>query len=93
MFDTVDSPCFEVTTASSPAARPCSAGISTSRLRGRPVVVRGVTHLCFDTDGLVCPAPRLLGPSRGNSERLPIISSLMRWLKKRLASECLVGRG
>ena len=56
------------------------------RLRSRPVVIRGVTHLSFDTDGLVCLHRDYWDPAEELYERLPLIGSLMRWLKKRLAS-------
>jgi hypothetical protein len=49
-------------------------------------VIHGVTHLCFDTDGLVCLHRDYWDPAEELYERLPIIGSLMRWLKKRLAS-------
>ena len=86
MFDTVDSPRFEVTTRLLTGREAMLGWDFHLRLRGRPVVVRGVTHLCFDTDGLVCLHRDYWDPAEELYERLPIIGSLMRWLKKRLAS-------
>lgn len=86
MFDTVEAPRFEVTTRLLTGREAMLGWDFHLRLRGRPVVVRGVTHLSFDTDGLVCLHRDYWDPAEELYERLPIIGALMRWLKKRLAS-------
>ncbi len=86
MFDTVDSPRFEVTTRLLTGREAMLGWDFHLRLRGRPVVVRGVTHLCFDADGRVCLHRDYWDPAEELYERLPIIGGLMRWLKRRLAS-------
>ena len=86
MFTTVEAPRFEVTTRLLTGREAMLGWDFHLRLRGRPVVVRGVTHLSFDTDGLVCLHRDYWDPAEELYERLPIIGALMRRLKKRLAS-------
>ena len=86
MFTTVEAPRFEVTTRLLTGREAMLGWDFHLRPRGRPVVIRGVTHLSFDTDGLVCLHRDYWDPAEELYERLPIIGSLMRWLKKRLAS-------
>ena len=86
MFTTVEAPRFEVTTRLLTGREAMLGWDFHLRLRGRPVVIHGVTHLCFDTDGLVCLHRDYWDPAEELYERLPIIGALMRWLKKRLAS-------
>ena len=86
MFETVEAPRFEVTTRLLTGREAMLGWDFHLRLRGRPVVIHGVTHLSFDTDGLVCLHRDYWDPAEELYERLPIIGALMRWLKKRLAS-------
>ena len=86
MFTTVEAPRFEVTTRLLTGREAMLGWDFHLRLRGRPVVIHGVTHLSFDTDGLVCLHRDYWDPAEELYERLPIIGALMRWLKKRLAS-------
>lgn len=86
MFATVDAPRFEVTTRLLTGREAMLGWDFHIRLRGRPVVIRGVTHLGFDTDGRVCRHRDYWDPAEELYEHLPILGTLMRWLKKRLAS-------
>lgn len=86
MFTTVEAPRFEVTTRLLTGREAMLGWDFHLRLRGRPVVIHGVTHLSFDIDGLVCLHRDYWDPAEELYERLPIIGALMRWLKKRLAS-------
>ena len=86
MFTTVEAPRFEVTTRLLTGREAMLGWDFHLRLRGRPVVIHGVTHLSFDTDGLVCLHRDYWDPAEELYERLPLIGALMRWLKKRLAS-------
>ena len=86
MFTTVEAPRFEVTNRLLTGREAMLGWDFHLRLRGRPVVIHGVTHLSFDTDGLVCLHRDYWDPAEELYERLPIIGALMRWLKKRLAS-------
>ena len=86
MFDTVDSPRFEVTTRLLTGREAMLGWDFYLRLRGRPRVIRGVTHLGFDADGRVCRHRDYWDPAEELYEHLPLLGSLMRWLKKRLAS-------
>ena len=86
MFTTVEAPRFEVTTRLLTGREAMLGWDFHLRLRGRPVVIHGVTHLSFDTDGLVCLHRDYWDAAEELYERLPIIGALMRWLKKRLAS-------
>ena len=86
MFTTVEAPRFEVTTRILTGREAMLGWDFHLRLRGRPVLIRGVTHLSFDTDGLVCLHRDYWDAAEELYERLPIIGGLMRWLKRRLAS-------
>ena len=86
MFETVEAPRFEVTTRILTGREAMLGWDFHLRLRGQPVVIRGVTHLSFDTDGLVCLHRDYWDAAEELYERLPIIGGLMRWLKRRLAS-------
>jgi len=86
MFTTVEAPRFEVTTRLLTGREAMLGWDFHLRLRGRPVVIHGVTHLSFDTDGLVCLHRDYWDPAEELYEHLPLLGSLMRWLKKRLAS-------
>lgn len=86
MFKTVEAPRFEVTTRLLTGREAMLGWDFHLRLRGRPVVIHGVTHLCFDADGLVCLHRDYWDAAEELYERLPLIGGLMRWLKRRLAS-------
>lgn len=86
MFATVEAPRFEVTTRLLTGREAMLGWDFYLRLRGRPRVIRGVTHLGFDADGRVCRHRDYWDPAEELYEHLPLLGSLMRWLKKRLAS-------
>lgn len=52
-------------------------------LRHRPQVIVGASHLVFSTQGLVTLHRDYWDAAQGLYEKLPVIGSLMRWLKGR----------
>jgi hypothetical protein len=86
MFATVESPRFVVTTR---IVQGCEAMLGWDfhlRLRGRDIVIRGVSHLRFDAGGRVTLHRDYWDAAEELYERLPLIGALMRWLRGRLAS-------
>ena len=86
MFTTVEAPRFEVTTRLLTGREAMLGWDFHLRLRGRPVVIRGVTHHSFDTDGLVCLHRDYWDAAEELYEKLPVVGALMRWLKRRANS-------
>ena len=86
MFTTVEAPRFEVTTRLLTGREAMLGWDFHLRLRGRPVVIRGVTHLSFDTDGLVCLHRDYWDAAEELYMTLPVIGWLMRRLRKALSA-------
>jgi hypothetical protein len=84
MFTTVEAPRFEVTTRLLTGREAMLGWDFHLRLRGRPVVIHGVTHLSFDTDGPVC-LHRATG-TRPRALRTPASSGADALAEERLAS-------
>ena len=56
------------------------------RLRGRDIVVRGVSHLRFDAGGKVVVHRDYWDPAEELYAHLPLIGSLMRALQRKLSA-------
>jgi hypothetical protein len=58
------------------------------RLRGAPAVIRGVSHLRFDGAGRVVDHRDYWDAAEELYARLPVLGTLMRWLRERLSARC-----
>jgi ketosteroid isomerase-like protein len=86
MFATVDTPRFVVGTRIVQGSEAMLGWDFHLRVRGRPVVIQGVTQLRFDTDGRVTLHRDYWDAAGELYVHLPLIGRLMRWLQARLGS-------
>lgn len=86
MFDTVDAPRFVVTERIEQGAQAMLGWDFHFLLRGRPVVVHGVTHLRFDAGGRVLLHRDYWDAAEELYEKLPLLGALMRALRRRLSA-------
>ncbi|MFU2486082.1 nuclear transport factor 2 family protein [Thauera sp. WH-1] len=86
MFDTVDAPRFVVTERIAQGAQAMLGWDFHFVLRGRPVVVHGVTHLRFDAGGRVVLHRDYWDAAEELYEKLPLLGTLMRALRRRLSA-------
>ncbi len=86
MFAKVDAPRFIVTRRIVQADQAMLGWDFHLRLRGRDIVVRGVTHLSFDVDIRVALHRDYWDPAEDLYAQLPLIGTLMRVLRRKLSA-------
>lgn len=86
MFATVEAPRFRVTTAIVQGSQAMLGWEFALRLRGRRVLLRGVSHLAFDALGRVSRHRDYWDAAEELYEKLPLLGGLMRLLRHRLAT-------
>ncbi len=87
MFATTEAPRFEVTDCIEQGEQAMLGWAFHFALRGRPLVVRGVTHLRFDADGRVVLHRDYWDAAEELYEKLPLIGAPLRWLRRRMSVE------
>jgi steroid Delta-isomerase len=88
MFEQVDEPRFTVTHAVAQGNDAFLTWKFLFRMKGspdRPQVIRGATHIQFDADGRVAVHRDYWDAAEELYEKLPLLGSLMRFLKRRAA--------
>jgi ketosteroid isomerase-like protein len=86
MFATADAPRFVVTRRIVQGDQAMLGWDFHLRLRGREIVVRGVSHLSFDADGRVGLHRDYWDPAEELYVHLPVIGVLMRALRRKLSA-------
>ena len=86
MFINVDAPRFVVTSRIVQGGQAMLGWDFHLVLRGRPVTVRGVSHLVFDDRGRVCLHRDYWDPAEELYAHLPIVGGLMRLLRRKLSA-------
>ncbi|MBL8462197.1 MAG: nuclear transport factor 2 family protein [Thauera sp.] len=86
MFATTEAPRFEVTDCIEQGEQAMLGWAFHFALRGRPLVVRGVTHLRFDADGRVVLHRDYWDAAEELYEKLPLIGAPLRWLRRRMSA-------
>jgi len=86
MFATADAPRFVVTRHIVQGDQAMLGWDFHLRLRGRGVVVRGVSHLGFDADGRVVLHRDYWDPAEELYAHLPLIGGLLRVLRRKLSA-------
>ncbi len=86
MFATVEAPHFTVTTCIVDGDQAMLGWDFRLRLRGRDIVVRGVSHLRFDAGGRVRMHRDYWDAAEELYARLPVLGALMRLLRRRLSA-------
>ena len=86
MFASVDTPRFVVTTRIVDGDQAMLGWNFHLRLRGRELVVRGVSHLRFDASAKVVVHRDYWDPAEDLYAHLPLIGSLMRALRRKLSA-------
>jgi len=90
MYEQVDAPRFVVSTRvlqGSEAFLIWEFHFRMRRFSGAGQVIRGATHLRFDDQGLVCLHRDYWDAAEELYEKLPLLGGVMRWLKRRAASQ------
>ncbi len=88
MFRTVEAPRFVVVARIVDGAQAMLGWEFHLRLRGAPAVIRGVSHLRFDGAGRVVDHRDYWDAAEELYARLPVLGTLMRWLRERLSARC-----
>lgn len=86
MFETLHAPRFKVIAVLGDDAECMLTWVFDTRLRGRPLRIRGATHLRFDATGRILDHRDYWDAAHELYARLPVIGGLFRWLRKRLAA-------
>lgn len=86
MFAAVEAPRFMVTTCIVDGDQAMLGWDFHLRLRGRDIVVRGVSHLRFDAGGRVEMHRDYWDAAEELYARLPVVGALMRLLRRRLSA-------
>lgn len=86
MFAAVDTPRFVVTSRIASGHEAMLGWDFHLRLRSRDIVIRGVSHLRFDASGRVCMHRDYWDAAEELYEKLPLVGTLMRALRQRLAA-------
>ena len=87
MFATVAAPRFVITARIAQGEQAMLGWDFFLQLRGRVIVIRGVTHLRFDAAGKVVLHRDYWDAAEELYARLPLIGGVMRWLRRRLAAK------
>lgn len=86
MFATVETPRFVVTTRIAEGRQAMLGWDFHLQLRGRALVIRGVSHVRFDDDGKVLVHRDYWDAAEEFYARLPILGALMRVLRRKLSA-------
>lgn len=86
MFATAEAPRFEVTDCIEQGEQAMLGWEFHFVLRGRALIVRGVTHLRFDADGRVVLHRDYWDAAEELYEQLPLLGGVMRLIKRRLSA-------
>lgn len=86
MFATVEAPRFVVTHRIVQGEQAMLGWDFHLRLRGRAIVVRGVSHLRVDAEGRVCVHRDYWDPAEELYAHLPVLGGLMRLLRRKLSA-------
>lgn len=85
MFDNLDHPKFIVDSVIGEGSQGCLIWRLTCAFKGRPITVHGSTHLVLDQAGLVATHRDYWDTSEEVFERIPVLGSILRMLKRRMA--------
>jgi hypothetical protein len=86
MFDTLQAPRFQVTSRMAEGREGWLAWDFTFTSGGKRQLVRGATHLLFDEEGRIASHRDYWDPAEELYEKVPVLGTLMRWIKRRLAA-------
>lgn len=86
MFAVVEAPRFVVTARISEGRQAMLGWDFHLRLRGRDLVIHGVSHVCFDAGGLVIEHRDFWDPAGQIYARVPVVGGLMRLLQHRFSA-------
>ncbi len=86
MFEQVDAPRFEVHEAVAQGGQAFLTWTMHFARRGAPQSIRGASHLRLAADGRIAGHRDYWDAAEELYEKLPVLSVLMRWLKRRLAA-------
>lgn len=86
MFEQVDHPRFEITTRIVEGDQAMLGWVFRFEMRRRPIEIRGVTHLVFDTYGRIIVHRDYWDAAEELYAKLPVLGGLMRWLATRLSA-------
>ena len=86
MFEQLDAPRFKVHSAMSDGADAWLEWTMYLQLRGRELSIEGATRLRFDDVGRVAEHRDYWDAAQELYEKLPVLGSLMRWLRRRLGA-------
>ncbi len=86
MFATADAPRFRVTWQMVQGREAVLGWEFQLRLRGRPGVIEGVSHLRFDAAGQVVAHRDYWDAASELYEKLPVVGAGVAWLRRRLAA-------
>lgn len=86
MFDQLDSPAFRVGTRIVEGDQLMLGWVFSFRRGGRPIEIRGVTHMILDGDGRISLHRDYWDPAEELYSKLPLIGAPIRWLAARLSA-------
>lgn len=86
MYSQVDAPRFEVTSSQCVADTAWLEWVMHFEMRGRPQAIVGATRLLFDAQGRVTDHRDYWDAAQELYEKLPLIGSVLRALRRRLAA-------
>lgn len=86
MFDQLDSPTFKVGTRIVDGDQLMLGWVFSFRRGGRPIEVRGVTHMILDGDGRISLHRDYWDVAEELYSKLPLIGAPIRWLAARLSA-------
>ncbi|WP_374661579.1 nuclear transport factor 2 family protein [Inhella sp.] len=87
MFESLETPRFEVREAFGAGDQAFLTWDFSFRVRGRSLRIHGSSHLKFAPDGKVIYHRDYWDAAEELWEKLPLLGSVLRWLKKRLRAE------
>ena len=87
MFESLETPRFEVREAFGASDQAFLTWDFSFRVRGRSLRIHGSSHLKFAPDGKVIYHRDYWDAAEELWEKLPLLGSVLRWLKKRLRAE------
>lgn len=86
MFRVTQAPHFEVTDAMESGDAAFLRWTFACRIRGRALLLAGVSHVRFAGDGRVMEHVDYWDPAAGLYDRVPVFGALLRWLRRRMAA-------
>jgi len=85
MFDNLDAPRFVVDSVIGDGDQGCLIWRLECAFKGRPITVHGSTHLVLNDNGLIAKHRDYWDTSEEVFERIPVLGSILRMLKRRMA--------